>query len=156
MPNPDPKPTRGQKAADWLESKIGWPFIIGMNCFILGWCLLNSFLVLGPESLDPFPWVLLNLLLSFQAAQTGPIVLISGRRQTELQHLILRQILDMVGTLKAMLTVLIEHQSEAKARDTLLLQHVLKASERDERSQKRDECIVAMLKRIEEKLDAHQ
>lgn len=151
--NPAKPPPLGERAADWLESKIGWPFLIIQNGLIFAWCTLNSALVLGSHSLDPFPWVLLNLLLSFQAAQTGPIVLIAGRRQEALQRLTLQQILDIVTTLKATIQVLMEHHTAGKARDAVLLEHVQSAAERDASSVLRDKEIIDRLARVESILE---
>lgn len=150
----DPKPTAGDIAADWIARKIGWPYLIAQNTGIIGWIGLNT--MLGASAPDPYPYILLNLFLSLVAAQTGPVILIAGRRTEMLQRLILRQIFDMVSALKTMLGVLIDQQKEAKARDTMLLQHVLKAEERDGGSVKRDKEILALLQQIDKKLSRHQ
>ncbi len=70
----------GQRVADWVVSRVGsWPFILGQSLILGAWILWN----LAYRSWDPAPFVLLNLILSFQAAYTGPMVLMSDIRQRE-------------------------------------------------------------------------
>ena len=69
----------GQRLADAMASIIGsWRFIGIQTCTITCWLLLNT---RGPVRPDPYPFILLNLLLSFQAAYTGPVLLMSANRQ---------------------------------------------------------------------------
>lgn len=124
-----PQATRGDRAADWLARKIGWPYLIAQNGFIFSWMGLNS--MLGLSAPDPYPYILLNLVLSFQAAQTGPIILIAGRRQEMLQRLLLRQMYDTMQAVKSMIAV--------------ILQHTERATAADDRAAKRDAKVIAVL-----------
>jgi uncharacterized membrane protein len=89
------KRTVGQHVADHVTSVLGsWPFIITQSLFLLAWITVNAYLVvmikLHPGYLrawDPYPFILLNLVLSFQAAYTGPIVMMSQNRQSEKDRL---------------------------------------------------------------------
>jgi uncharacterized membrane protein len=77
--------TVGERVADIVAAGVGsWPFIITQSCLLAAWILLNAILIrdwLGGEPFDPFPFILLNLVLSFQAAYTGPVVMMSQNRQ---------------------------------------------------------------------------
>jgi uncharacterized membrane protein len=74
------KPTRGEKAADAVAKVMGsWRFLIAQS-FILGaWLVLK--LAAFIRHWDPYPFILLNLMLSFQAAYAAPILLMSSNRQ---------------------------------------------------------------------------
>ena len=76
--------TLGQKLADRCASIIGsWKFIGIQSSFLTFWILLN---LLSPKKPDPYPFILLNLMLSFQAAYTGPVLLMSANRQSEIDR----------------------------------------------------------------------
>lgn len=80
-----PHPTRGQRLADAVASTIGsWRFIAIQSTAIALWITGN--VVFGPNSWDPYPFILLNLLLSFQAAYTAPAIMMSQNRQSELDR----------------------------------------------------------------------
>jgi uncharacterized membrane protein len=77
--------SRGERLADALAARVGsWPFIIVQSSLLAIWILYNGFIavqVVRGRPFDPFPFILLNLMLSFQAAYTGPIVMMSQNRQ---------------------------------------------------------------------------
>lgn len=77
--------TRGERIADGLAARVGsWSFIVVQSFLLVVWVVANGFLIkdwIGGEPFDPYPFILLNLVLSFQAAYTGPIVLMSQNRQ---------------------------------------------------------------------------
>src|SRR5262249_40349859 len=78
--------TLGQRVADRVASVVGgWPFIIFQSCLLLLWMASNVYLVqhYKDRAFDPYPFILLNLVLSFQAAYTGTIVMMSQNRQNE-------------------------------------------------------------------------
>ena len=78
--------TAGQKAADKLTVFAGsWKFIGTFTAVLVLWIILNGFFLIG-DSFDPFPFILLNLLLSTLAAIQAPIILMSQNRQTERDH----------------------------------------------------------------------
>ena len=83
--------TLGQRVADGVASIVGsWPFIILQSILLGVWLLMNVYLavMVGThpgflKAWDPYPFILLNLVLSFQAAYTGPVVMMSQNRQSE-------------------------------------------------------------------------
>jgi uncharacterized membrane protein len=77
----------GGKVADKVAQGLGsWPFIIGQTIAIAVWMTANVVLVWKSPHWDPYPFILLNLIFSIQAAYTGPILLISNNRQDQLQR----------------------------------------------------------------------
>jgi|SRR5579872_20474 len=76
----DDQLTFGQRIADNVASTVGsWPFIIIQSALLASWIVIN--IVAFTLRWDPYPFILLNLMLSFQAAYTGPFVLMSSNRQ---------------------------------------------------------------------------
>ena len=66
----------GERAADHLRNGMGsWPFVFASLGFLAGWMLAN-----GRHGFDPYPFILLNLLLSCVAALQGAILLIAAKR----------------------------------------------------------------------------
>jgi len=79
-----PKRTFGQKAADILTKFAGsWTFIILFGIVMLLWIIANTSWLLFGSSWDPYPFILLNFVLSTLAALQAPIILMSQNRQTE-------------------------------------------------------------------------
>lgn len=73
----------GQKVADAVADFGGsWTFIILFFVFILGWIATNVYLLLN-KGFDPYPFILLNLILSCLAALQAPIIMMSQNRQEE-------------------------------------------------------------------------
>lgn len=71
----------GDKVADKITALAGsWIFIIGFVIFLLTWILLNLYVF---EDLDPYPFILLNLLLSCIAALQAPIIMMSQNREAK-------------------------------------------------------------------------
>lgn len=74
--------TVGQRVADATAHLLGsWPFIILQTVFVAGWILLN--LLAWAKHWDPYPFILLNLMFSVQAAYAGPVLMMSQNRQAE-------------------------------------------------------------------------
>lgn len=77
--------TLGQRMADTITAVIGtWTFIIIQTIIIIGWTGYN--LLMGKSGFDPYPFILLNLFLSFQAAYTAPAIMMSQKREGEVDH----------------------------------------------------------------------
>ncbi|MBI2665699.1 DUF1003 domain-containing protein [Candidatus Woesearchaeota archaeon] len=77
------KLTLGQKAADELAEFAGsWRFIILFLCSLFFWIAVNTYFLLE-KPFDPYPFILLNLLLSSLAAIQAPIILMAQNRQAE-------------------------------------------------------------------------
>ncbi len=75
--------TMGQRVADKVAAFGGsWKFIIIFSAIIILWILGNSFL-LRNKSFDPYPFILLNLILSCLAALQAPVIMMSQNRQEE-------------------------------------------------------------------------
>jgi uncharacterized membrane protein len=78
--------TTGERIADAVAARVGsWPFILTQSFLLALWIAANGLLIkswLGHQPFDPYPFIFLNLILSFQAAYTGPVVLMSQNRQT--------------------------------------------------------------------------
>jgi len=73
----------GQKVADKVASFGGsWTFIISFGVFILLWISLNVFWLFN-KGFDPYPFILLNLILSCLAALQAPVIMMSQNRQEE-------------------------------------------------------------------------
>jgi uncharacterized membrane protein len=77
--------TRGASIADWVAKTVGsWHFII-IQSIILGiWIILNGLAFI--RHWDPYPFILLNLVLSFQAAYAAPIIMMSQNRLSEIDR----------------------------------------------------------------------
>jgi len=72
----------GQKLSDGLANLMGsWKFIIWQTIMIIAWIILN--LVAWFGHWDPYPFILLNLLFSTQAAYSAPIIMMAQNRQNE-------------------------------------------------------------------------
>ncbi|MET3719458.1 MULTISPECIES: DUF1003 domain-containing protein [unclassified Arthrobacter] len=73
--------TKGQRAADIMRNGMGsWPFVGSFICFMLIWAAINTW-ALATKAWDPYPYILLNLLLSMLAGLQGAILLIAAKRQ---------------------------------------------------------------------------
>ena len=73
--------TLGQRVADKVADTIGsWPFIITQTIILTIWIILN--VAAWINHWDPYPFILLNLALSFQAAYSGPVIMMSQNRQS--------------------------------------------------------------------------
>jgi len=82
---PRGKLTLGQNAADKLTYYAGtWGFIIGLFVFLGIWIIINFYAYM--LRWDPYPFILLNLMLSCLAAVQAPVILMSQNRQTEKDH----------------------------------------------------------------------
>lgn len=74
--------TFGQRAADILASFAGsWAFIISFSLFLAGWITVNLLVLKQP--FDPYPFILLNLILSCLSALQAPLIMMSQNRQEE-------------------------------------------------------------------------
>jgi len=72
----------GQRLADSVANGMGsWKFIIIQTAIVAGWMIFN--IVAFAKHWDPYPFILLNLLFSTQAAYSAPIIMMSQNRQNE-------------------------------------------------------------------------
>lgn len=79
----EPSLTLGQRMADRIATFGGsWKFIISFGAFLLIWIMINV-LMLRNRAFDPFPFILLNLILSCLAAMQAPFIMMSQNRLEE-------------------------------------------------------------------------
>ena len=72
----------GDRAADFLAKFAGsWLFIISFCVFLIGWIVTNLYFLSHP--FDPYPFILLNLILSCLASIQAPLIMMSQNRQEE-------------------------------------------------------------------------
>ncbi len=72
----------GERAADWVANVVGsWTFIIIQSVLLAIWVALNT--VAWIRHWDPYPFILMNLVLSLQAAYTAPVIMMSQNRQAD-------------------------------------------------------------------------
>lgn len=133
--------TRGQRISDKVARFGGsWAFISAFGVVLFLWILFNSIAVQS-ERFDPFPFILMNLILSCIAAMQAPIIMMSQNRQEEKDRQ--RAENDYLINLKAELEVrhlhlkidvLIEQQMsrlmEVQAEQLRLLDKIVKKTER--------------------------
>lgn len=78
------KMTKGDFIADKVSEVAGsWAFIFLFIVFLVGWVVLNTIFLKDGNKIDPYPFILLNLLLSCIAALQAPIIMMSQNRQAE-------------------------------------------------------------------------
>jgi uncharacterized membrane protein len=105
-PNLDGSNGWGGRAADAVTNLVGsWNFILVQSTLLLAWLGFN---ILSSDRVDPYPFILLNLLLSFQAAYTAPIIMMSQNRQSNIDRQ--RSIEDFDVNCKAELEIETLHQ----------------------------------------------
>ena len=76
------KYTLGQRAADAIAKFAGsWAFIFAFTGVLILWMVINT--ILAADAFDPFPFILLNLVLSCVAAIQAPLIMMSQNRQEE-------------------------------------------------------------------------
>jgi uncharacterized membrane protein len=77
--------TFGDRVADKVAATMGsWPFIIIQSVILLIWIILN--VTAYVQQWDPYPFILLNLALSFQAAYAAPFIMMSQNRQAAIDR----------------------------------------------------------------------
>jgi|SRR5271156_6815119 len=117
--------TTGQRIADSLALLMGsWSFIIVQSTILLIWITLN--VIAWMQHWDPYPFILLNLALSFQAAYAAPIIMMSQNRQAVKDRLMAEQ--DYLINSKA--------EEEVKA----IMHHL----------EQQDEVMIDILRKLEE------
>ncbi|WP_395743424.1 DUF1003 domain-containing protein [Prosthecobacter sp.] len=115
--------TFGQRLADKIADFGGsWKFIILFCSFLLVWVVINAGVLLK-QPFDPYPFILLNLMLSFLAALQAPVIMMSQNRQEarDRQH--------AEGDYKVNLKAELEIRHLHEKMDYLLHQHTTKLME---------------------------
>jgi uncharacterized membrane protein len=114
QPHIDATPTFADRAADQVVAIVGsWRFILVQSFLLALWIAVN---IAGGARFDPYPFILLNLVLSFQAAYAAPIIMMSQNRQAEIDRR--RAIDDFDINRKAELEIETLHQKIDQMRET--------------------------------------
>jgi uncharacterized membrane protein len=107
-------PTFADRAADQVVAIVGsWRFILVQSFLLALWIAAN---IAGGAGFDPYPFILLNLVLSFQAAYAAPIIMMSQNRQADIDRR--RAIDDFDINRKAELEIETLHQKIDLMRET--------------------------------------
>lgn len=113
---PAPAPL-GERLADAVAATVGsWRFVLIQSGLLAAWIVGNA--AAGGAAWDPYPFILLNLLLSFQAAYTAPIIMMSQNRTAALDRE--RAMADYEVNLRAEASVLALHDKLDGLRDAEL------------------------------------
>ena len=131
--------TFGERLADGIASFIGsWKFLIVQTMLVASWITKNTLQITGRIHLDPYPYILLNLAFSTQAAYTGPVLLLAGNRQAQKDRLTL------------------EHAAEEADKADRQNVQILKAIQHNtELTEKNTELALQIIKHLEAQLEAH-
>ena len=98
--------TIGERVADLVAAIAGsWTFIIAQTIVLALWIAINAY---NGKAWDPYPFILLNLLLSFQAAYAAPIIMMAQNRQSDIDRRKAEKDYDV--NLKAELEIELLHQ----------------------------------------------
>jgi uncharacterized membrane protein len=112
--------TPGQRIADSVAATMGsWPFIIVQTTILAFWIVLN--ITAWIYHWDPYPFILLNLALSFQAAYAAPFIMMSQNRQADVDRQQAAE--DFRINVKAELEIELLHQKldELRGKEVLAL-----------------------------------
>jgi uncharacterized membrane protein len=114
-----PELTLGQRIADGVAATMGsWSFIIIQSAILTLWIVLNITAYI--EHWDPYPFILLNLALSFQAAYAAPFIMMSQNRQQDIDRVAAKN--DYQINVKAELEIELLHQKLDQLRETEVAQ----------------------------------
>lgn len=117
---PPPRLTPGQRVADAVARVMGsWIFIISQTVILFAWVAANT--VGAMRRWDPYPFILLNLALSFQAAYAAPVIMMSQNRQQHIDRQAAEN--DYQVNVKAELEIELLHQKidELRAQEVVEL-----------------------------------
>jgi uncharacterized membrane protein len=124
-----PPLSRGQQIADSVAATMGsWPFIIIQTTILAAWITLN--IVAWIQHWDPYPFILLNLALSFQAAYAAPFIMMSQNRQQDIDRSQAAE--DFRVNVKAELEIELLHQKLDQLREQEVVQLSLAVKELSE------------------------
>ena len=104
---PAPPLTLGERLSDLVAATVGsWRFILIQSGLLVAWLIANA--AFGGNAWDPYPFILLNLMLSFQAAYTAPIIMMSQNRQSDIDRI--RSIADYQVNIRAEAEISLLHE----------------------------------------------
>jgi uncharacterized membrane protein len=105
----------GARISDSVAALVGsWPFIIVQSIILIAWMAAN--VTAWIRAWDPYPFILLNLVLSFQAAYAAPIIMMSQNRQAAIDRVEAQHDYDV--NIKAELEIELLHQKIDLLRET--------------------------------------
>jgi uncharacterized membrane protein len=114
-PRERPTLTVGQRIADTVAATMGsWRFIIIQSAILMVWIILNVTAYI--QRWDPYPFILLNLALSFQAAYAAPFIMMSQNRQQDIDRQAAEH--DYQINIKAELEIELLHHKLDELRET--------------------------------------
>jgi uncharacterized membrane protein len=117
--------TVGQKIADQVAAGMGsWRFIIIQSVLLMVWIILN--VTAYVKRWDPYPFILLNLALSFQAAYAAPFIMMAQNRQQDIDRKEAES--DHQINIKAELEIELLHQKvdELREKEVLALSQAIR------------------------------
>jgi len=121
--------TLGQRVADGVAAGMGsWRFIIIQSVLLTFWVILN--VTAWIRQWDPYPFILLNLALSFQAAYAAPIIMMAQNRQQDIDREAAEN--DYKINIKAELEIELLHQKLDQLREQEVVQLSLAVKELSE------------------------
>jgi len=121
--------TTGQRVADNVAAGMGsWRFIIIQTILLTIWVILN--VTAWVRAWDPYPFILLNLALSFQAAYAAPIIMMAQNRQQDIDRKAAEN--DYKINIKAELEIELLHQKLDQLREQEVVQLSLAVKELSE------------------------
>jgi uncharacterized membrane protein len=104
---PPPPLTLGERLSDLVAATVGsWRFILIQSGLLVAWLIANA--AFGGNAWDPYPFILLNLMLSFQAAYTAPIIMMSQNRQADIDRI--RSIADYQVNIRSEAEISLLHE----------------------------------------------
>jgi len=118
--------TPGQRIADYVAATMGsWRFIIIQTTILIFWIALN--VTAYVQRWDPYPFILLNLALSFQAAYAAPFIMMSQNRQQDIDRK--EAAADYRINIKAELEIELVHQKldDLREKEVLSLTEAVKS-----------------------------
>ncbi len=141
----DEKISKGDKIADNVAAYVGsWRFVIVMSTLLAGWIIWNSLPFL--PHFDLFPFILLNLLLSFIAGYTGPFIMMSQNRQSSKDRLMAEN--DYTTDVKGEQEIchILDHLDH---QDALILEVVKRLELQNQRIDQQDQLILQLVQKID-------
>jgi uncharacterized membrane protein len=131
--------SRAERIADVVAATVGsWWFIIIQSVLLILWIILN--IIAGIFHWDPYPFILLNLMLSFQAAYTAPIIMMSQNRQSDIDRQ--RAEHDYQVNVKAELEIELLHDKINMLREVEMLELTQMVREQKQQLQRLEELLL--------------
>lgn len=116
--------TFGNKVADKLADFAGsWKFIISFLVIIIIWISVNSWIMLF-QPFDPYPFILLNLILSCIAALQAPIIMMSQKRQETKDRLRSEHDFDVDVKTETLVEHLVKELKDIKSQQAMILDKI--------------------------------